>query len=199
MKKRLSRLLVSVCFLVFIAEWDRQGYYTMRYNLRNSQVTRLWDNDDGGSTSIRAIHHQRIYFGYYYPSEERGISDLLDERALKVYSSQLNGKDIQEETGIPPAPIIFNTLIDDQYSYVRPVSFQLKRIEGIADELKIYKNSKLVHSIPMSPESVYQSIIVGDERYMFMTGTADNKSYIQYLDKQEIETGTADFKKILED
>ncbi|WMT40124.1 hypothetical protein RE628_22965 [Paenibacillus sp. D2_2] len=181
---------------IYFIESDKQAIYTMRYNLRNSQVTRLLDNEDEGSPFIKAIHNQRIYFSYYYPPKSDEISDLVEEPALKTYSSQLNGKDIQVETGIPPAPINFNALIDDQYSYVGP-----SRIEGISDKLKIYKDNHLIQTIRMSTDAAtpeIQLLIVGDERYMFMLGTDYSKTYIQYLDKREIEAGTANFKMLLE-
>lgn len=89
-------------------------------------------------------------------------------------------QNIQIETSIPPVPITFDTLIDDQYSYVCPLTSLLKRTEGVPDELKIYKDNQLVQTIRMSTDSattIYQQLIVGDERYMFIIGAADKKLY----------------------
>jgi len=181
---------------IYINEWDKQGIYTMRYNLRNSQVTRLWDNKDEEIPFIKAIYNQRIYFSYYSLPKNDDISEIIDQPAVEMYSSQLNGKDIHLETGIPPAPIIFDTSIDNQYIYVAPT-----RIDEISDQLKIYKDNQLIQTIRMSADAAtpaYQLLIVGDDHYMFMFGTDYSKTYIQYLDKREIEAGTANFKTLLE-
>lgn len=196
----ISRLLPYGSQIYFNERQEGEVFRVMRYDLTSSDTSVVWEVKDRGYPQIETIHQNQLYFWYYYYySRTTDVSDIFDERGLKIYTSDLDGSNIRE-TNIQTAPIISNVYMDDRYTYVRPVWFQLRRIEDedIVDELKIYKDDQLVHTIDMSHIPLSHSLYIGDGNYMFIQGDTDESEFIQYLDKSEIETGTASFKMLID-
>lgn len=187
---------------IYFLEWPGNDMFrVMRYDLNSSSATILWEQKDGGYPNMEAIHKDQLYFWYYfYNNRATENSDILDERGLKIYTSDLDGSNIRK-TSIQSSPIISKIFMDDSYTYVRPVWFQLRGLSeelNIKDEMKIYKDDDLIHTVDTSHLSVPHDIYTGDERYMFVQGWDDNVDFVQILDKNEIESGKATFKTILE-
>ncbi|RJG26553.1 hypothetical protein [Paenibacillus thiaminolyticus] len=171
--------------------FNEKGYETQRYDLQSGQVTTLWDRGDGGLSSLRSIANNRLYFSYFY-------GDPLDKRTHKKYSSDLEGKDIEEVT-IDHPPIISYIYKDSSYTYIQPIGGYVHAYApDIPVQLSIFKDNTLVHKIDFSPFSKHIEMVPGDDRYMFAHNEQSDKSSILYLDKREIESGQATLKPLLE-
>ncbi|WP_268625761.1 hypothetical protein [Paenibacillus alvei] len=182
---------------VYMNEFTDKGYRALRYDLATSTLSSLWEKTNGGFASLGPIHKNSMYFNYYYPADQGNGSDITDPRGLKIYSSDLKGEHIQG-TDIKSSPIISNYFIDDRYTYVRPVWFQIRKAKDIPNEMKIYKNKKEVQKVDMSQFSSPHYHFVGDHRYMFVIDRGDEYYTLYLLDKNEIETGKATFQPFIE-
>lgn len=183
---------------IYLTEMTEERYRVRRYDLNKASVSTIWERSDGGFASIQAIQDKKVYFSYYYPRPDGDPSELFDKRSLKFYSSNLDGSEIQE-TDLPSASILPNLYLDNRFTYVRPMWAQVTRVKDtVIDEMNMYKDGKLMHTVDMSMFPLAQSLTAGDERYMFIQFEKDNQSYIYYLDKNEIESGTAKFTPLIE-
>ncbi|NMM55111.1 hypothetical protein [Paenibacillus aquistagni] len=182
---------------IYFIEFTDTGYRTMRYDLKTTSTEPLWLSNDGGYAALSSIHDKHLYFKYYYPTIASDNSDLFDKRTLVIYRSQLDGSDIRA-TNIKSSPIISNVYIDSQYTYVRPVWFQLTKVKDVANEMKIYKDGNLVQTLDMSPFSLTHNLFVGDENNMFVIEFTGDKSVLYYLNKSAIESANAKFIRMLE-
>ena len=182
---------------VYMNEFTDKGYRALRYDLATSTLSSLWEKTNGGFASLGPIHKNSMYFNYYYPADQGNGSDITDPRGLKIYSSDLKGEHIQG-TDIKSSPIITNYFIDDRYTYVRPVWFQIRKAKDIPNEMKIYKNKKEIQKVDMSQFSTPHYHFVGDHRYMFVIDRGEENYTLYLLDKNEIETGKATFQPFIE-
>lgn len=184
---------------VYLTEWTDRGYQTIRYDLNSKTAKVIWSKADGGNPALAAIRGDKLYFSYYYPAVKSGTSDLYDKRALVFYSSNLDGSDIKA-TDIPMSSMISNLYMDHQYTYVRPVWFQLSRVKDVLNEMNVYQNLKFVGSVDTSTFLLNHFVIAGDDKKMFVfeTNMDAQKSIIYQLDKTKFGVGNFRFKKLLE-
>lgn len=188
--KEVSSILPYGNQLYWLA-WTDYGYLTQRYDLSNGNITTLWDNGEGSSSNLLNIYADKLYFSYFY-------GDLSDQRVLKKFSSDLEGQHIKE-INIEHPPVISNYYKDHRYEYIRPMDVYAEDLpEGAPNALDIYKDGIKVQQVDLSNLTRLNEIEVGDERYMFIRYIDANHSGILYLDKNEIESGEAAFKPLLE-
>lgn len=180
---------------IYLDEFTEERLRMLRYDLNDASVSTIWERNDGVHPAIQAIHGQNVYFSYRYLNPD-ALWDRYDERSSIFYSSELDGSNIQE-TDIPSAPLFPALYMDDRYTYVR--SIQAKSLsDSVVDEIGVYKNGKLLQKLDMSMYPVTEGLTTGDERFMFLFFITDDLLNIHYLDKNDIESGTAEFKPLIE-
>ena len=171
--------------------FTQKGYETQRYDLHSGRVSTLWDRGDEGLSNLLSISDKKLYFSYFY-------GDPLDKRTHREYSSDLEGKNI-EEVKVDHPPIISYIYKDSLYTYIQPIGgYVHEYAPDVPVQLTIFKNGEHIHHIDLSHLSKHIEMIVGDDRFMFVRNTQSEKSSILYLDKREIESRQAKFKPLLE-
>lgn len=185
---------------IYFLEWPQEGYYHMkRYDLNDHSVSTLLDiREDGGYPDIKAIHNDRIYFGYAYLVLKGDTYEATDERSLKTYTAKLDGSDIREEN-IQTSEVLPEIYVDDDYAYVRPHWVELRILNSdVPDEMNVFQDGELVDVIDTSSLSSEHELYPGDDRYMFVYYMAEDEHVIQILDKRDIILGKAQFKTLIE-
>ncbi|MGE6226194.1 hypothetical protein [Paenibacillus chitinolyticus] len=177
--------------LYWIAWTSKGGYLTQRYDLDSGKISSLWDREDGSSNILLNISEDKLYFSYFY-------GEPGDKRALQIYSSDLNGGQI-EEVKIEHPPVLSKFFKDKTYTYIRPIdSYSSDLPQDYPYELAIFKNNKKIHTVNLSSLTKLNETIVGDDKFMFIRYMGQGKKGILYLDKTLIESGKADFQPLLE-
>ncbi|MFD0713797.1 hypothetical protein [Paenibacillus sp. GCM10027626] len=186
---------------IYFYEIGGQSIRFMRYDLENRTATRLFTDEDGRIAKMEGIYNNRLMYVVSSPIKDE--SSLRDEEHLKVFSSDLEGRNGKE---LPIKRTFFSFYyVSGNYFYARPVfpflfNEQFKeKLKDIRHELTVYDQQyNIVDKIDMSFLPIDHSFMVGDDRYAFVQIFKDGKIMMQYLDKSEFGTGKAAFKPLLE-
>ncbi len=176
---------------VYFTETGQNMYRTMKYDIEDKKVVRLFSDDNSVSCTVLAIFNNRLIF-----SEFRGNPD--DEKARILYSSDLEGKNIEE------LPIKRDFLSmgysDGKYLFIRPAWFYLRddKYKHIPDEITIYDSQYQVAG--KIDSSLYKGLlytVASDDNYVFVYYGKGDMHYIDYVDKKAIERGELTFKNLI--
>ncbi|WP_028595432.1 hypothetical protein [Paenibacillus assamensis] len=168
----------------------KDNYKIQRFDLNKEEIKTLFDRKDGSYNFLLSISEDRLYFSYLYRKME-------DTRSHKLYSSDLQGKNIVEEQNEYP-PVFSHMYKDKNYSYIHPSAGYVRSNKmDVPLTLAIFKQNKKIHQVDMSSLPPDTELVAGDERYMFMRINKGTNSSLLYLDKSQIESGQAVFKLLL--
>ncbi len=168
---------------------DEKGSIS-RLDLNSKRVTTIGKSDSAYSNWLFSINNDRIYFNYYY-------GDLADSRSLILYSSDLLGNDVQKEE-IAKQDVYSSFRKDAQYTYAYPVNLNLMKMpDEVTNDITVFKNGQAVSSYSLDLLPYKQSVITGDDQYMFIYCEGYLDKHFVYLDKQAIEAGEGTFKRVI--
>lgn len=179
---------------IYFTESTTKGYRTMRYDLESKTSNLMFSDEKGAQSAIEAIMDDRVFFSRYYYNPD-------DERTMVTFVTDLEGRTVHTT---PPIKLFLSNLYSDgSYLYVRPVLGYLMskpdKYKEIPRVIKVYdKQYRVVDTIDQSFLPIDQSLIIGDDRYMFVTYNKDLKSTMMYLDKQQLGSGKAAFRPLIE-
>lgn len=177
---------------VYFLESAKNMYRTMRYDIQNKEISRMFSDDDKDNPSIGGIFNNQLLFSYFY-------GDPDDEKAWIQYASDLEGNQIK---ALPiKTDFMQNLYASGKYIYVRPVWFymSLEKYKHLKHEMAVYDEQyQPVDQLDLSFLPLDHQLVVGDDNYMFIKYQENNTSYLQYLNKAEIGSGNASFKPLIE-
>lgn len=180
----------------------------MRFDLTTEEILPFLEQDNDVYANVMRIHKDKMYLNKFPDDFLFGDNaDQIDvDKWNTVYETDLDGKNETEFT-LKPTDFLIGFYKDDRYTYLQPNTY-LNEEMGIAttNEMRIYKDENQIHTVNLEGYGDFATIINGDERYMFMyfyvyedeESVDFNKSYIYILDKNDIESGEATFKKLIE-
>lgn len=177
---------------LYFTEHGKNITKTMRYDIESKTVSPIFKDDKAIQSTLEGIANKRLLFSYFY-------GDIEDEKAKVLYSSDLEGNSVEK---MPlNRDFLSNFYADGQHLYARPVWFYLTndKYKSIPNTMTVYdSNGQTAGSIDVSAFPVDQSLIIGDDSFMFMSYKSEGKHYIKYLKKASIGQGNPVFEPFIE-
>jgi hypothetical protein len=167
----------------------------MMYDIEQQTVRRIVSDDDSMAIILRGIIGNRLYYQYF-------AGDLEDRQAWKLFSSDLEGNDIQE---LPIQPEFLSEIyITDKHLFVVPVTAYLEeepyksKYGHVKREITVYDwNFRVVDRIAMTGWRRTTQLIPGDDHYLFAKQYDDEgQAQFLYLDKSRLGSGNATFQPL---
>lgn len=180
----------------------------LRFDLTTEEIISILEEDDDVVANVMRFYQDKMYLnkfpGASLFNEETEQTEM--DKWKTVYVADLEGKN-EREYSLKPSYFLSGFYKDDRYTYLQANSYFNEEM-GIdaPKEMQIYQDEKLIHTVSMDDYGDFPTIVNGDERYMFMyfylyedeLSEDFNKSFIYILDKNDIESGEAKFKELIE-